>query len=145
MAKSKEIQPADAKRYARTETGGARRPVQAQRTSADARDLGAEAVCERISIGFFDRVNQVLRRFVPLRVLNRGVYARKDAKIVQTPLAFGNLRLRERIAVFDADAFRYDAGLGCVQAVHHHPPNIDSAPGRYKEIQLHLVGSRAGL
>src|SRR5258706_54842 len=96
----------------RAETGGARGPVKAQRSAADARNLRAEPISQRVTVRLFQRIQNVLGGLVAIGILNRRVDSRKNPKVVQTALALRDLTLRQRIARIETDSFVHKVQFG---------------------------------
>src|SRR6266851_7537217 len=105
MAHSQKVQAADGERSFRAETSGSARSRKIGRARCpEARDLGADAQCESIAVGFLEMIKDVLALRFSIGVLDRGIDAREDARVVHTFLNVGLLDRGERITRLQSDA-----------------------------------------
>src|SRR5438477_7873546 len=124
MAHSQKVQAAGGERSLRAETGsaaGSRKIGSARRPEAC--DLGADAQCEGIPVGFFEMVENVLALRLSVGVLHRGIDPREDAQVVKTLLNVGLLDGGERITRLQSNSPVHQALASGAQPRGDHLPD----------------------
>lgn len=91
VANPKQVVAGDVERNTGREAGGAGGSIEAIVASTDTANLCSGADGDRIAAGLFHLVEDVLVVGIAIGVLNGGVDAGEDAKVVEAPLGFGDL------------------------------------------------------
>src|SRR5580704_9158391 len=112
MAKTEDIQPADAEDKTWAEARSPGRGGERGRAPTDVPDLCPDSDVHGVTLRLLGGVEDVFGRLVSIRILNRGIHSREYAEVVKPSLAARDSVLRKRIARFEIDPVSDQLRLG---------------------------------